>query len=78
MKIAWCCLMLALAGCVEFPLIQDDAKKAPAATILSKPAPVLTADQVTEINAHEKAKALRNELDQEAREETKTPAKVLP
>ncbi len=78
MKIAWCCLLLAMAagaGCVEFPLLKESAK-APAAT-RKEPAPV-TADQVNEGNAYEKAEALRKELDRAAQQEKGPATKVLP
>lgn len=70
MRIAWCGLLLALgtvAGCVEFPLLTDGAK-APPADMRQAPAPV-TADQVNEGNAYEKAAALQRELDWAARQE---------
>lgn len=83
MRIAWCCLLLAvgaLAGCVEFPLLKEGARVPPADTRKEPPAPV-TADQVNDHNAYEKAEALRKELDHEAQQEAavKGPAtKVLP
>lgn len=79
MKIAWCCLLLAMtagAGCVEFPLLKESAKAPPAAT-RKEPAPV-TADQVNEGNAYEKAEALRKELDHAAQQEKGPATKVLP
>lgn len=82
MRTAWCGLLLALgtvAGCVEFPLLTERTKVPPADT-RQAPAPV-TADQVHEGNAYEKAAALQKELDWAARQEAapKAPGmKVLP
>ncbi len=82
MRSAWCGLLLALgmaAGCIEFPLLTEGAKGPPADT-RQAPAPV-TADQVNEANAYEKAAALQKELDRAARQEPagKAPGtKVLP
>jgi hypothetical protein len=82
MRIAWCGLLLALgtvAGCIEFPLLTEGTK-VPPADMRQAPAPV-TADQVNEGNAYEKAAALQKELDGAARQEAapKAPGtKVLP
>jgi hypothetical protein len=82
MRIAWCCLLLvmgAVAGCVEFPLLKDGAK-APAANTRKEPVTV-TADQVTDSNAYEKADALQRELDRTAQHEATakgSATKVLP
>ena len=78
MKTAWCCLLLALTGaggCVELPQLWDNPKaKPPAAPKAAPPAPV-SAEQVTEANAHEKAAALRQELERDAQP---APAKAIP
>jgi hypothetical protein len=68
MRKAWCCLVLAWsAGCVELPLLKDGAKPDLPPPAASKPArPPVTAQQVTEANAYQKAAALREELDREA------------
>jgi hypothetical protein len=78
MKTAWCCLLLALTaagGCVELPQLWDNPKaKPPGAAKAGPPAPV-TAEQVTESNAQEKAEALRQELE---RDVPPAPAKAIP
>lgn len=71
MRNVCCCLLLsaaAAAGCVHLPfgapphkLPEPEAKRPPAGPV--------TAEQITEANAHEKAQELRNELDRELRGE---------
>ena len=75
MKTAWCCLLLALtaaSGCVELPQLWDNPKAKPPTA--AKAAPV-SAEQVTETNAHEKAEALRQELERDAQP---APTKAIP
>ncbi len=72
MKKRWmgiCCLML-VSGCVilptDWPGVKNEAPMAGPSRKAS-PAPPVTADQVTETNAHDKAKALQEEMEKEAR-----------
>lgn len=70
MKTACCSLWLALwagAGCVILPANweKQPPPSAPAPAEPSRPRPPVTADDITESNAHEKAEALRQELDRE-------------
>ena len=65
MRIAWCLLLLALgagAGCVDLPVLLEKPKSVGQPP---QPAGPVSADQVTEANASEKAEALRRELDRE-------------
>ncbi len=81
MKILWGSLFFSLlgsAGCMELPSL-GVVDTAPAPTLITqtsaRPLPPVTADQVTESNAHEKAKALQEELSREMQEEP-LPAKT--
>lgn len=61
-------VLLSGAGCVTLPSSwQKTPPPAPhvAAKPAARPAAMVTADQVSEANAHEKAQALLRELDQE-------------
>jgi hypothetical protein len=70
MKTAWRILpllLLAGAGCLEIPVPWRDAKPAdprpsPIPVQAPRPPDPVTADQVTEANAHAKAKALDEEI----------------
>jgi hypothetical protein len=76
MKIGGWCVLLALAsgaGCVQLPPLSD-TRTAPPASI--RPVSPVTADQVTETNAREKAAALRQELDREAEADAAAPSKA--
>jgi hypothetical protein len=73
-KNAWFCLLLAVcasAGCREnWPFYCKPAVTPPPDPVVVQPVrqtPVVTADQVNKNNAQEKAQALREELDREAR-----------
>jgi hypothetical protein len=75
MKTAWCAIVLAAwasAGCVTLPVLWTPPKPEPAAPVAppAKPKPPVTAEQITEENAHEKAKALLEELNREGAGET--------
>jgi hypothetical protein len=74
MKTACCFLLLgfAAAGCVELPLLPNEKPKPSAQA--AHPAGPMTADQVTEANAHEKAEALRQELDRDIRNDQRAGA----
>jgi len=80
-KTCYCFLLAAwtLTGCVPQALVVQPAASPPAAPIAEtsfKPAPppvIVKAEDVTETNAREMAKALWDELDREAQSET--PAK---
>ena len=69
--------VLAAAGCLE--LRPGTSGKAPAQNTGSalpvRPAPMVSPDQVNEENAHQKAEALRQEMEQAQRE---LPAVTLP
>jgi hypothetical protein len=74
MKTAWNCLVLALVaatGCVELPRLWDNPKAKSAAPAKAAPAGPLSADQVNEANAHEKADVLRQELDRDGQPASK-------
>ncbi len=73
----WASVLLAgaLAGCVPLPTNpKDDASAAAKVSSKSRPSvrPV-TADQVTEANASQKAEELRQELDREAEQLAEPP-----
>ena len=77
MKISWCWILLlgVATGCVPLPSSLPENKKDPLPSEefvkpASSAAP-LTADQVTDSNAREKAKALQEELDREGKEPVK-------
>jgi hypothetical protein len=71
MKKGLCWLLLSLGaggGCLELPGSWPGSKPEPPQPAAAKPAPPpepVTPDQVTEANAHEKAEALKGELDRE-------------
>lgn len=70
MKTAWCFLLLMMGssvGCVELSPFWAAQQNQPAAPVVTKPrpGPVLAA-QINDKNAHDKAEALRQELDNEA------------
>jgi hypothetical protein len=60
---------------VDLPKLWDDPKAKPAAKAKAGPTLPVTAEQVTESNAREKAEALRHELD---RDTPPAPAKAVP
>jgi hypothetical protein len=70
-----CLLLSALAGagCLPLPLRHPDVASAPvppaADAAPPSPAPPVSADQVDETNAHEKARALQEEMLRESRDE---------
>lgn len=72
MKSAWLWVVLAggIAGCVSLPTLRPEPKAPPAPVVpvvkSVRPVPPVTAEQITEANAREKANALRKELDREA------------
>jgi hypothetical protein len=81
MRAAWSLLFLAIgasAGCVDMAYVRPDVKPvAPAAKPALSFVPV-TADQVTEANAHDRAEALRQELDRANWKDATPPAAIAP
>jgi hypothetical protein len=72
MRTAWCCLLLSVgasAGCWEWGPYgcKPAAAPPPPPAVAAKPAalPPVTAEQVTPVNAHQKAEELRAELERE-------------
>jgi hypothetical protein len=82
MKTVWFSAILAVwagAGCVTLPVLWAPPKPEPTpAAQPARPKPPVTAEQITEDNAHEKAKALLEELDREATDATPPAAKPEP
>ena len=72
MRTRWCASVLlagALAGCVSLPTNSKESDVSAAAKVSSKSRPPVrpvTADQITEANASQKAEELRQELNREA------------
>jgi hypothetical protein len=87
MKTAWWGLVLAAAttaaGCVSLPTDAPEVRPPDAATTSRKPArtaPPVTAEELTEANARERADALLVELDREAQRDgdSSTRSRVSP
>jgi hypothetical protein len=59
-------------GCIELPVRWDTAKPQPAPTAAkpTQPVQLVTAEEVTDGNAQEKAQALQSELDSDAANST--------
>jgi len=82
MKRVSCWFLMSLwaaAGCVTLPTLWHDEQKASPASQAAgpaKPTGPVAADQVTETNAREKAKALQDELDRD--EKALNPPPVAP
>jgi hypothetical protein len=53
-----------LAGCVELPLTWQ-AKKPPEPMMVRRPKLPITPEEINEANAHDKANALKDELERE-------------
>ncbi len=71
MKRALCTLLIAswaAVGCESLPRLWEDPKPkpAPASPSSSRPKPALTAEQVSENNAHDAAESLMREIDRDA------------
>jgi hypothetical protein len=76
MKRALICLLMAswaAAGCESLPRLWEEPKPKPAPAATSRPKPALTAEQVTENNAHDAAESLMHEIDRDANGEPLPP-----
>ena len=61
---------LASAGCISWPFFRDD-KKPPQVEMVERAPAAVTADTVTDQNAGERAKALREELEHDVEKRPK-------
>jgi hypothetical protein len=79
MKTACCSLLLAVwasAGCMTLPVLWTPPPKPEPAPVAPPPKPKVpvTAEQITDENAHQKAKALLEELNSDSTSEPPAPA----
>ncbi len=73
-RIAYLVFLAALggAGCVTLPFFGEE-KKPPPAEVKPQEPPAVTADEITNQNAAERARALQAELEFESKTKPKTP-----